>query len=109
MTWQRVVLELLDGIEDPEERIDMMSTIAYIMHLLEEGEIAEEQAAEDIADVVADALRIKNPLASGEELREEARRLAEAIIRAWRASKRRVEKSERYGLLGRKRRRGVEI
>ena len=101
MSWRDLLLELIGDIEDPQERIDIVRTINYILMQYENGEIDYDSAKGDIAMVVRDVLMDKDPTLDEEEATQRAIEYAERLLRKYRVRSMFRRARKRYNMLER--------
>ena len=101
MSWRDLLLELIGDIKDPQERIDIVRTINYILMQYENGEIDYEAAKGDIAMVVRDVLMDKDPTLDEEEATQRAIEYAERLLRKYRVRSMFRRARKRYNMLER--------
>ena len=101
MSWRDILLELISDITDPQERLDIIRTINYILMQYENGEIDYEAAKGDIAMVVRDVLMDKDPTLDEEEATQKAIEYAERLLRKYRVRSMFKRARKRYNMLER--------
>ena len=101
MSWRDILLELISDITDPQERLDIIRTINYILMQYENGEIDYDAAKGDIAMVVRDVLMDKDPTLDEEEATQRAIEYAERLLRKYRVRSMFRRARKRYNMLER--------
>ena len=101
MSWRDILLELISDITDPQERLDIIRTINYILMQYENGEIDYDSAKGDIAMVVRDVLMDKDPTLDEEEATQRAIEYAERLLRKYRVRSMFRRARKRYNMLER--------
>ncbi len=83
MSVTSIILSLIDGIEDPADRIEIARTINLIYQAFSKGQATEEEVRKDLLDIVKTVLRIKNPLLPKEEINQRANEIVENLLLAF--------------------------
>jgi len=78
---QASILELIGGITDASIRTSIVTAISAMADAYRRGRITEEELRRDLANLCFDVLDFKNPFKDAEELRKEAERWAERLLR----------------------------
>jgi len=94
------ILNLLSGITDPLIRVDVASTINYLMDIYASGSAKEEEIKRSLFEICFDVIRATRPELIEEEAREEAKKLADELIGAFRMETLRRRVSVRFRARG---------
>lgn len=81
---QRVILNLISGIEDPSIRMEVGKTITYLYSVYESGEVRDDEIRRSLEDVVDTIVRAKHPELEKDERRAMVRRMVDEIMQAFR-------------------------
>lgn len=84
MSLQAKVLNLLSGITDPMIRMDVSSTIYYLMDVYASGSASEEEVRRSLFEICLDVIRFTRPDLVEEEAREQANKFVDELIAAFR-------------------------
>lgn len=97
MSVRAKVLNLLSGITDPAIRIDVSSTIFYLMDVYASGSAKEAEIKQSLFEICFDVIRATRPDLIEEEAREEAQKMADELMSAFKMEtlRRRVSASFR--------------
>ena len=97
MSVRAKILNLLSGITDPAIRIDVSSTIFYLMDIYASGSAKEEEIKRALFEICFDVIRATRPDLIEEEARQEAQKQADELMSAFRMEtlRRRVSASFR--------------
>jgi len=78
---QASILELIEGITDASIRVSIITTIFAMADAHRRGRMTEEELKRDLTNFCFEILDFKNPFKDAEELRREAERWAERLLR----------------------------
>jgi len=79
--WQAKVLKVLEGITDPELRINVSSTVFFLLDVYATGKVDENEIKRDLTDIFKDVIAYKNPGMPPPQVLEEAKKVAEDVLR----------------------------
>jgi ATP-dependent Lon protease len=82
VSYQELVLKLLDGITDAPMRADVAATVTMLVELYMVGKIDDRKLLSALRELVTDVLMTKNPFRSAEEIKDEVDKWVEALYRA---------------------------
>jgi hypothetical protein len=77
-----MIVDLLQGLYDPEERLKIASSISLLRDIFARGRMSLDQLKSELADIIASVYAFKYPELTYEELRERAMAKAEEMARA---------------------------
>jgi hypothetical protein len=77
-----MIVDLLQGVYDPEERMKIASSINLLRDVFARGRINFDQLKSELADIIASVYALRYPELTYEELRERAAAKAEEMARA---------------------------
>ena len=100
MSLQTKVLNLLSGVRDPVLRMDVASTIFYLADIFASGNAKEGDVRRALYEVCTDVIRATRPDLVDEEVREEAERMTNELIAAFRTETLRRRISTRFRARG---------
>jgi len=79
--WQAKVLKVLEGITDPELRSNVSSTVFFLLDVYATGKVEEAEVKRDLTDIFKDVIAYKHPEMPPPQVLEEARKIAEDLLR----------------------------
>jgi hypothetical protein len=82
MSLQKMIVDLLQDIYDPEERMKIASSINLLKDVFARGRINFDQLKAELTDIIASVYAFRYPGLTYEELRERAAAKAEEMARA---------------------------
>ncbi|PNV81420.1 MAG: hypothetical protein C0179_02850 [Fervidicoccus sp.] len=93
--WSRVslhtlILKLLDGVSDPATRADITATFSIITEAYVRGRLDENRLEKALTELIMDALSIKHPDKSIDELKNMSQEWVEKFRRAIRVTALRI-------------------
>jgi len=83
---QARIRELIAGIDDPANRMEVARTITFLYEVFSSGEREDKEIRDSLFEVVCDTLAFKNPMSSMEEVREMAGPVTDEFMRLFRVS-----------------------
>lgn len=83
MSLRQKVREIIDQLAVAEVRLDVAQTLFFLFDVYASGRVSEEEIKRDLFDVALTVVNIAKPDLSLEEKREEAGRLAEELMLAF--------------------------
>mgnify|MGYP000719327481 FL=1 len=84
MSVRAKILNLLSGITDPTIRVDVASTIYYLMDIYASGSAKEGEIKQSLFEICFDVIRATRPDLIEEEARQEAQKMADELMSAFR-------------------------
>lgn len=100
MSLQAKILNLLSGIGDPLVRMDIASSIHYLSDIYASGSAKEEEVRNSVYEICYDVIRATRPELIEEEARDEAKRMTDEIMSAFRMETLRRRISTRFRARG---------
>jgi hypothetical protein len=97
LSYQDVLIKLMDGITGADIRSAIVEAFNYILNAYLDGRIDDERLKRDLVEFCLDVLVTKKPFEDISKLREEAEDWAEKLYRAIRAYTLRQRLFIRYG------------
>jgi hypothetical protein len=79
---QELILDLVKGFTDPEDRIGIAMTINYLRDLYIDGKIDYNELKKEIHDVLLQVIMRKNPTLTFQDADSKAKELTEQFMRA---------------------------
>jgi hypothetical protein len=77
-----MIVDLLQGIYDPEERVKIAASINLLRDVYARGRMNFDQLKAELADIIASVYALRYPELTYEELRERAATKAEEMAKA---------------------------
>ena len=100
MSLRAKVLNLLSGVTDPVIRVDVSSTIFYLADIYASGSAKEAEIKQSLFEICFDVIRATRPDLIEEEARQEAQKMADELMSAFRTETLRRRISTRFRARG---------
>jgi hypothetical protein len=82
MSLQKIIIDLLKGIDDPEERVKIASSINMIRDMFATGKMSYDELKTELTNIVASIYAWKHPELTYEEVLEKSKPTVEEMTRA---------------------------
>lgn len=92
-----MIMNLISGISDPTARTDLAASIRYLYELYASGKVGDEEIRNDLIEICSLVLSMTRADLIEEEIRKEAVRYADELLRAFKLESLRRRLFFRYG------------
>jgi len=97
LSYQDVLVKLIDGIQGIDIRSSIVEAFNYILHAYMSGRISDSQLKKDLASFCLDVLTVKNPGVDPETLKDEAEKWATQLYNGVKVYALRYRLAQAYG------------
>jgi len=87
MSVQQVILNLISGISDPADRMEIARTINMIYQAFISGRANEDEVRRDLLDIVKTVLKYKDPFLPKEEIDKRANEIVNNLMLSFKLRK----------------------